>query len=285
MASIHGVEKTVFNKYSIFYKNVNDLLFFQQQIKKDTPSISKTLIIFDIDDTLLTSTDFVGSNKWYHWQRGKKSIDPHGHFFTIKPQQKFNCIFRTLGTLFEMGATQLTQKNAVSIFNHTQSLYDQIILTARTTHYRQATERELKKHHFIFPQFITKKDLTLDFTFHDAHRVANVTYKNGIIMASGLNKALVLKEILKKTNKTYTHIYFIDDSLKNIQHMKNFSLAFKKTSDLKIHWNLFHYRGIKQSITTSEIKQSNQAKKYFDHFLNKAFSSTFLQFKKDQCYQ
>ena len=54
------------------YNHVKDLNFVSQQVKMDDVNKKSTLVIFDIDDTLLEAKNFVGSGKWYDWQRGRK---------------------------------------------------------------------------------------------------------------------------------------------------------------------------------------------------------------------
>ena len=82
------------SKNSIIYNDVKDLKEFDHQIKLDNVKPEDTLIIFDIDDTLLESGNFVGSGKWYNWQRGRKVYDPSGKSFVIDKSQQFHCIFR-----------------------------------------------------------------------------------------------------------------------------------------------------------------------------------------------
>ena len=256
---------------------VKDLNQLSQVIKKDNPTQAQTLVIFDIDDTLLESANFVGSGKWYNWQREREVFDKNGQQVSIKKEQQFYCMFRTLGTLFEIGSTHLTQNDAVDVFNQHKK-YDLMILTARTAKYRAATERELNKHNIHLENKHFKSVIKgLDYTFNDEKRTARVTYKKGIAMASGLNKGMVLADILKKAQKNYQHIYFIDDSKKNI---KNLAAEWKnKPSKL----TLLHYIGVDKTITPDEIEQSDNAKKYFDLFLKNAFHDQFKAFKNTQC--
>ncbi|MGB0495969.1 MAG: DUF2608 domain-containing protein [Kangiellaceae bacterium] len=249
----------------------------QKQISLDNPNAEDTLIIFDIDDTLLESVNFVGSGKWYDWQRGKKVYDPSGHSFVINKEQQFHCIFRTLGTTFEMGSTKLTQKNAVSILNQLKQ-FDLLILTARTAKYRQATKRELKKHQIdLSSEHFSETGKGLEYQFNDGNRTARVTYQNGSIMLSGLNKGLVLEDFLQKTNRQYKNIYFIDDSLKNINNMKD--VWSSKLGVMKI----FHYTHVDKSISKSEIAESEKAKYHFDNFVKSAYSDQFKKFQNNSC--
>lgn len=262
---------------SIVYENINDLSILQSQLKADQPDKKNTLVIFDIDDTLLESDNFVGSGKWYNWQRGRKVYNPDGHSFVINKEQQFHCIFRTLGTLFEIGTTKLTQDNAVDIFNYHKQ-FDLLILTARTAKFRVATERELKKHNInLSNEHFQESGDGFDFQFNDGNRTARITYKNGFIMSSGLNKGLVLEDFLKKTNRNYKDIYFIDDSLKNVINMQK--VWKDKAGTIKI----FHYTKVDKTITRAEISESDQAKMHFDGFLKHAYPQQLKAFQSNHC--
>jgi len=262
---------------SIVYENITDLSALHAQIKKDNPNKESTLVIFDIDDTLLESSNFVGSGKWYNWQRGREVFDPTGESFIIDKAQQFHCMFRTLGTLFEIGSTHLTQSNAIDIFNQ-QKTYDLLILTARTAKYRVATERELKKHNIdLSSEHFKESGSGYDYQFNDGNRTARVTYKNGFIMSSGLNKGLVLEDFLEKTNRKYKNIYFIDDSLKNVTNIQQ--VWNDKTDLIKI----FHYTKVDKTVSEDEIKESDKAKFYFDGFLKNAYPEQLTAFQNNNC--
>lgn len=259
------------------FENIDDLTRLKTQLEKDDPPKDRTLVIFDIDDTLLESVNFVGSGKWYNWQRGRQVFDAEGKLVEISDEQKFHCMFRTLGTLFEVGSAHLTQKNAVEIFNYSKQ-YQLMILTARTAKYRAATQRELalKKIELKNKHFSTAKP-GYRILFNDKNRTARVSYRNGIVMASGLNKGLVLDKILKKSKQHFDYIYFIDDSWKNLMDMKN------HWGNTETNVSLFHYTRVDKSISSAEIAASDNAKKYYDQFLQSAFPDRYNEFKSGQC--
>lgn len=261
----------------IVFDDVKNLSFVTERIHSDKAKKNSTLVIFDIDDTLLEAVNFVGSNKWYNWQRGRTVKDLNGKPLTINNEDKFSCIFRTLGTLFELGSTQLTQKNAAQIVTQLKA-YDLMLLTARTTIYREATERELNHNGInLSDKHLAELNAELAFNFDDGKRVAKVTYGNGIIMSSGLNKGLVLKNILERIGKTYQHIYFIDDSVANIANMQ------KEWQNENTNINIFHYTKVNKSISKEEIAQSIAAKKQFDKFLYTAYPDRFDAFQNELC--
>jgi len=263
-------------KTQIFPK-VTDLELVVKQIASEITQPDQILVIFDIDDTLLESENFVGSVKWYNWQRGRKVYSPQAEAITIHSSQKYACIFSMLGTLFEMGMTQPTQIDTANIVQQLK-MYDLLYLTARTTIYRAPTERELVKNKLsINDKHLIKDGNILHFMLNDGHRSAKVTYENGIAMSSGLNKGKVLKTLLEKLRKSYPVIYFVDDSLKNIDQMAQ---EWRGSDSLV---KLFHYTRIDKSISQQDIDDSDKAKIYFEKFIAAAFPERLHKLNNQQC--
>lgn len=72
--------------------------------------LRSTLVVFDIDDTLLTATEFFGSDKWYDWQRGR-ALSPNGQPLAIDEADKVSCLFDILGMTYEIATNRPTQGN------------------------------------------------------------------------------------------------------------------------------------------------------------------------------
>jgi len=263
---------------SVVYEKVDDLNFFKSKVLTETHPKDDVLVIFDIDDTLLEAKRFVGSNKWYLWQRGKKNVfDDKNMPLSVKKEEKFNCIAGTLGTLFDLGGTNKTQENADEILSELQQ-YNLLILTSRSIGFRGPTERELKKNNFnLAKSHLMEKNIGLTYVFDDGDRASDVTYQHGIVMSSGLNKGLVLHDLLDKLNKSYKSIYFIDDSLKNITQMQQ---VWEKS---ETNVSIFHYTKVDQRISPKEIKESNAAKKEFDQFLMTTYPERAKRFTSAIC--
>jgi len=247
------------NAVNFEYQDIDDLnkvlsTFMRDKALSETqPSeIKKPLVIFDIDDTLLASKYFVGSDKWYNWQRGRDMQDPKGSTIRIAETDKFFCLFDFLGTFFDLGDSLSTQPDASSVFNKIKKQpLNLLILTSRSPDYRGATQRELKQNGFdINGLHLMKNNLDLSFYFSEGNRVATITYKNGIVMTAGMDKGRVLMALLNKLDVRTQDIYFVDDNLKNIHNMQQ---AWKHES-VRIH--SFHYTHIDKSISTQEIEQS-----------------------------
>ncbi|TQV76726.1 DUF2608 domain-containing protein [Aliikangiella marina] len=262
---------------STIIDEVTDLAEIGILAKQDNAKVGKTLIVFDIDDTLLEANHFVGSDKWYNWQKGRASFDPKGQPVTINPSEEYGCISSLLSTFFELGSTHLTQANTVEIVNSLRA-FDLIMLTARTTSYRIPTERELSRFKLDFSdEHLLEKNVGMIFDLNDGRRTAKVTYQNGVVLSSGLNKGLVLAEVLSRANKQYDYIYFIDDSRKNIKLMHE---AWQNKGALVRN---LHYTRVDKSISQSEITQSNEIKQQLDEFIQTAYPERAKIFAEGRC--
>lgn len=262
---------------TVIIDDVQDLNIVKQHLNTNTDSKKDTLVIFDIDDTLLEAVNFVGSTKWYNWQRGRTVFDTKGSAISVQKNEVYYCMFSTLGTLFDLGTSKLTQPDTAKIIKDMNS-YDLMLLTARTYNYRRATERELSINDLDFTaKHLLKNQQSLDFTLNDKKRTDRVTYQNGLVMSSGLNKGMVLKEILSRLNKTYKTIYFVDDSRSNITNMT------EEWKNAATNFNIFHYTKIDKSISKEEIAQSNKSKQLFDGFLKTAYPDRSEAFVENTC--
>ena len=67
----------------------------------------RTLLVLDIDDTLLTSAGFFGSDAWYEWQKTLPAGDPG----------KVACLFDVISLNYEAGAQQATQADGPALVN------------------------------------------------------------------------------------------------------------------------------------------------------------------------
>lgn len=111
--------------------NIKDLAVAIEQAR--ALPLRSTLVVFDIDDTLLTATECFGSDKWYDWQRGR-ALSPDGQPLTIAEADKVSCLFDTLGITYEIAINRSTQENMASLVKQVNN--DLLLLTARSGAYR-----------------------------------------------------------------------------------------------------------------------------------------------------
>lgn len=201
-----------------------------------------TLVVFDIDDTLLTSESFFGSDYWYEWQKTLKSGDP-GYV---------PCRFDIIALAYELGSQRPVEPQEPEIVK--QVAVDMLYLTSRNPAYRPATERELTRNGYPFPAAISSDVDGLIFVLTDGARSVPVSYFNGIYMASGQGKGPALVELLRRAKKSYATVILVDDGRKNIESMKT------AMAGAGVAFHGFHYLRVGKSLPLQRevLEQANR---------------------------
>lgn len=190
---------------------------------------SNILIVLDIDNTILTSSTDLGGDIWYQWQRGKLNIKP-------TDAQKVDCLFEdSIGLLYELGTTELTDSIIPNLIRNWQEKEISVFaLTSRSPKYRAATERELSRRKIDFTKTALRPHGE-NLPIYRYHLKNEMSYMQGIMMTSGMNKGKMLQHILQKTDNHFDTIIFVDDSEKNVYNLEQ---QFKNSG---IDMTIFHY--------------------------------------------
>jgi len=194
--------------------------------------ISEVLVILDIDNTILTSQEDLGGDIWYQWQRGElEDIKP------TEEQKIKNCFYEdVIGLLYELGTMELTDSLLPNYISNWQSAGTPVFaLTSRSPKYRTATERELIKRGIDF-SLSPLKTIEGETPTYDYKLQRDMSYQNGIMMTTGMNKGEMIAHILGRTGRSFKAIIFVDDSEKNV---KNVRLEYQDNPD--IDFTIFHY--------------------------------------------
>jgi hypothetical protein len=236
-------------------------LLFSQSIKVDTvidyKAVDRTiqekvlqygagnvLVVMDIDNTILTGETDLGSDIWYQWQAGDLDVKPGPEQILTK-----DCLFNeAIGLLYELGTMALTDSLLPGYIQSWQSTGITLFaLTSRSPNYRAATERELARNNIDLSvsdlKTIENNELSLNYSLS-----RDLSYDNGIMMTTGMNKGDMLSHILGRSGRSFKAIIFVDDSRKNIDAVKA-SYASYNGIDLV----LFHYT----RIISERLRQNN----------------------------
>lgn len=201
--------------------------------------VSNVLVVFDIDNTIMTMPQNFGSDQWFTWQSdncfGKKELPE----FCVT--NKFDDLLDVQGQIFALSNMIPTETATVAVIKNLQKLgYKVILLTSRGPAFRDATERALYNNSMDFSKsaigpkngFVsTYTPYYLDqykkygLTKSDLEKMGNqkprpVSYTHGIFMTSGLNKGIMLKTLLNKTKSKFKAIIFSDDHEKHTTRMQ-----------------------------------------------------------------
>ncbi|ABG40917.1 hypothetical protein Patl_2401 [Paraglaciecola sp. T6c] len=243
--------------------------------KANALDAQSTLLVFDIDDTLLTATEFFGSDKWYDWQRGR-AISPSGKVIATQDSEKVNCLFDTLGMVFEIAVNKPTQADMATLVNGVSN--DVVILTARSGAYRAGTMRELARNQLDFSdKSLTSPDVGLHYDYTLGGRTANVSYVDGVFMVQGMNKGVMLLDLLARTGHEYSSVVFVDDKQHNIDNMAN---ALKSAG---VNFYGYHYTRIAKTVTDEEVAQANAAREALSDLLSAHFADRAKHINQRQC--
>jgi len=207
---------------------------FQDAAKKVEQLIKaggNPLVVIDIDNTLLTSTSDLGGDIWYQWQRGKLDVKPSA-------EDKVDCLFQdSIGLLYELVPQKLIEEKTPATVKAWQDKGATVFaLTSRSPNYRAATEREMIRNGFDMTTTALKEKGSDELPVYKAKPKRDLTYINGIMMTTGMNKGTMLDFMLDKTGQKFDNIVFIDDSKKNVVNMEK---AYK--DDKSVDMTIFHY--------------------------------------------
>ncbi|MCH2058643.1 MAG: DUF2608 domain-containing protein [Thalassotalea sp.] len=190
------------------------------------------LIVLDIDNTILTSSVDLGGDIWYQWQRGKLDIKP-------SLEQKVSCLFEdSIGLLYELTPMYLTEENLPNIISSWQQTNTLFALTSRAPKYRPATERELDNKGIDLAKAAIAP-VGQKAPLYREMLEREMSYMEGIMMTSGMNKGEMLDYLLSKTGRKFDAFVFVDDSEKNIVDLYN-----NYKSQNTIDRNIVHYINI-----------------------------------------
>ena len=202
-----------------------------EKVSQLTAKGESPLIVIDIDNTLLTSTSDIGGDIWYQWQRGKLDVKPSA-------EDKVGCLFEdSIGLLYELVPMKIIENDVPATVKGWQDKGLTVMaLTSRSPNYRYATEREMARAQYDMTRTALKEKGSDELPIYIDNPKRPLSYINGIMMTTGMNKGTMLEYILDKTNQSFSSVVFIDDSKKNIVNMEK---AYK--DDASVDMTIFHY--------------------------------------------
>lgn len=251
----------------VVVKETNSFQDVESQVKALTTAGEKPLMVIDIDNTLLTTTADIGGDIWYQWQRGKLDVKP-------KEEDKVNCLFEdSIGLLYEIVPMKTIEENVPAMVRGWQDQGLTVMaLTSRSPNYRAATEREMYRNQYDMKITPLKEKGSDSIPVYAEKTKRPLSYINGIMMTTGMNKGTMLEYILDKTDQSFSKIVFIDDSKKNVDNMEK---AYK--DDKSVDMTIFHYTKVehdrieKNGSVLTQAQADKMASDWIE--LNKALDS------------
>ena len=230
-------------------------------------STKRTLLVLDIDVTLLTSDGFFGSDKWYEWQKTLPAGDPG----------KVPCLFDVISLNYETGGQRATQPDGPALVNAVQ--VDKLLLTSRNPLYRGGTLRTLRDAGYALPAPLAGQADGSSWDFRKAPDAApvRITYDQGVFMTTGQDKGLALLALLQRLHTRYDRVVLVDDGKKNIDNMQN---ALRKAG---VDYLGLHYLRVDKSIAAADAQAGRAGWQAWQRLLGEVYPQRLQALQQGQC--
>ncbi|WP_374075218.1 DUF2608 domain-containing protein [Bdellovibrio bacteriovorus] len=216
-------------------KSMQEVLQKVDELKKQYTA-QEILVVFDIDNTLLTTEKDLGGDAWFAWQE-EKLKNKETHDLVAKD---FDGLLRIQGYLYslsQMRAPETMTPNMMREFQ--QQGHPVFLLTSRGPEFQNFTQRELARAGYepsltapgpqggfasrflpyqmdkLSQSCLTPEELTA-WGLKDAKPSV---YEDGVFFTAGQHKGAMLRSILCKTKKYYPVIVFVDDTEKHVDRV------------------------------------------------------------------
>jgi hypothetical protein len=212
----------------------------------DTLKRGSLLLVLDIDDTLLTSDTFFGSDRWYEWQNSLGKTDP----------DKVKCLFDVIALNYEAGTQHAVEEKTGGVAFINGLKVPKILLTSRGAYSRGGTERELLHAGYELPINLMPSNHGSSWINVRSGKPAPISYANGIQMVTGRDKGQSLLDLLTFHKLRYDNIVLIDDGEANIRSLRQALAA------VGINYYGFHYKGVpkKPESVEKEKEEKDEAR-------------------------
>jgi hypothetical protein len=213
------------NKLFITIIFISEILKLIKQYPND-----RTLIVFDIDNTLIKIKEDLGSDEWVLWQLSLLRGEPNDKTSMDTQEDNQYKIAHSADGVYDAWQTWLTHANyeIEPIEDLTKMTLDELreygykinFLTARNKKISSITHNHINKA-LNFSHRLHHAEYTVDID-------ENQIFDRGIISCNGCDKGQRLKWLLEHYvevfNEEYEHVIFIDDSIHNVNNLRKVNL-------------------------------------------------------------
>ena len=200
-----------------------------QMLGKQVP-VDRILVVFDIDNTLLSMNTDLGSDQWYDWQKNLQKTDK------CDPRLVASRL-DVQGALYFAGSMRPTQTDAADVISKLQTMGVQVMAeTARGWNFALPTFRELRRNGMAFGHSAPAKNLG---KYQPETAKRPLIYQDGVYLLAGQHKGDMLLDLLKHSGQPMpAAIIAVDD--------KDYNLDAYEQTGQRESWNLYtlHYTGV-----------------------------------------
>lgn len=212
------------------------------------------LLALDIDNTVMSMDNDLGSDHWFEWQRYLLENEPDSPLLVAKT---FDELLKVQGILYDQGRMHPPELEQPGMIARLQKLgIATILLTSRGPEFRAVTERELVRCGYDFAAtalpvsnvpngtFLAYDPLNPEKAGLSAAELATyklgeprpVSYVDGVFMTAGQHKGIMLLTLLKRSQRPIKAVIYLDDNVKHVGNV--FSAAEARGLDV----STFHYQ-------------------------------------------
>ena len=228
------------------------------------------LVVFDIDNTIMTMPQDLGSDQWFSWIYDDciKGLNPGDHCI-VKDMDE---LLDIQGQIFSLSNMLPTEHLTPSVIKNLQKQgHHVILLTSRGPEFRSVSERALHQNNMSFKESAIGDGRSGNYLPYDVSKASlyglsnydittaklkgtgrPVSYMNGVYMTAGQHKGAMLKLLLNQTKSRFKAIVFADDHSK---HTTGMEAIFAKS---KIELAAFRYGAIDENVKS--FQQSKERK-------------------------
>jgi hypothetical protein len=204
----------------------------------------RVLMVFDIDNTLLTMNQDLGGDAWFNWQADLLKANPKSPALVA---HDFAGLLRVQGVLFALSDMHPPEKQTPALVRKLQDSGATVFaLSSRGPEYYSATMRVLAANGYDFARSAVPGRAGEFLPFQEglseeeAKRFGlgaprPVMFQSGAYLAAGQHKGAILRTIWKRSKERYRALLFVDDHRKHVDRVRE---AFR---DGEIDLRLFRY--------------------------------------------
>lgn len=218
--------------------NSMDDVFAKVAEKSQIYGRENVLVVFDIDNTILTAVNDLGSDQWYSWQE-QVMKDPG--CLPVCVSTNMDELIKAQGLLFNLGKMKPTEASLPKKLKELQAAGTKVILlTSRGPDFRSLTETSLRENAMSFEDSTLNRSIDQTSTYlpYDISNLSasgltdgdaslaslgqarTVSFQNGIYMTAGQNKGVMLKVLLNRYRLNYKAVIFADDHVRHVTRMQ-----------------------------------------------------------------
>ncbi len=216
--------------------------FISEQLRSNSPG--KVLIVYDIDNTILTPKGDLGGEHWFNWQKSLLESDPESPLLVGRSVAEI--LSRQEWLMLIGGVVPTDPMIPDAIASYVKQGAQVMALTSRRTTTRDVTQMHFAANRIDFRQAAPTHPMAgkfflpyetqnprkfglepSDLELTNGSVPRPVVYDQGVLLTDGQHKGVMLKSFLHSTSRKPQVVIFVDD---RAHHHEGMQKAFLRSS-------------------------------------------------------